>query len=154
MTKLYLICGFLGAGKTTYSQKLVKSKNTLHLNPDEWCMKLFSKEEYEQNWSDCFSKTIDFLWIKIKEAAKSNQDVILDMGFWTKESRDEARKQALELGLEPEVHYVYAPDEVLKERISHRTGVIAENNLRQFDSVKKSFEPPKPDEPHVLVNNF
>ncbi len=154
MTKLYLICGFLGAGKTTYSKKLAKSKNALHLNPDEWCMKLFPKEAYEQNWSDCFSKTIDFLWIKTKEAAASNQEVIFDMGFWTKESRDEARKQALALGLEPEVHYVYAPDEVLKERISHRTGVIAENNLRQFDMIKQSFEPPQPDEHHVLVNNF
>ncbi len=154
MTKLYLICGFLGAGKTTYSRALAAKENAIHLNPDEWCMKLFSKKAYEQNWSECFSQTIDRLWQEIKDAALCNQDVIFDMGFWTKESRDEARKRALELGLESEVHYVYAPDEVLKERISHRTGVIAENNLRQFDSVKQSFEPPQPDEPHILVNNF
>ncbi len=154
MSKLYLICGFLGAGKTTYSQKLALGKNALHLNPDEWCVKLFPKDVYEKNWSDCFTKTIEVLWIKTKEAATCNQDVIFDMGFWTKESRDDARNRALALGMETELHYVYAPDEILKERISHRTGLIAENNLRQFDRIKQSFEPPCPNEPHVLVNNF
>ena len=64
----YLICGFLGAGKTTYSQKLSKETGAIHLNPDEWCMKLFSKEEY----------------------AQKGKSIIFDMGFWTKQSRDEA----------------------------------------------------------------
>ena len=44
----YLICGFLGAGKTTYSKKLAQQTNATHLNADELCMKLFKKEEYEK----------------------------------------------------------------------------------------------------------
>ena len=50
----YLICGFLGAGKTTYSQKLSKETGAIHLNPDEWCIKLFSKEEYEKKLGQVF----------------------------------------------------------------------------------------------------
>ena len=61
----YLICGFLGAGKTTYSPKLSKETGAIHLNPDKWCMKLFSKKEYEQNWNKCFSETIEYLWKKV-----------------------------------------------------------------------------------------
>ena len=47
----YLICGFLGAGKTTYSQKLSKETGAIHLNPDQYCMELFDKTEYEENFN-------------------------------------------------------------------------------------------------------
>ena len=77
----YLICGFLGAGKTTYSQKLAQETGAIHLNPDEWCMKLFDRTEYEKNWDICFSKTIALLWEKASEYAKQNKSVIFDMGF-------------------------------------------------------------------------
>ena len=90
----YLICGFLGAGKTTYSQKLSEETEAIHLNPDEWCMKLFSTEEYEQNWDKCFSKTIEHLWKKAEEYAQNGKSIIFDMGFWTKLSRDEATQRA------------------------------------------------------------
>lgn len=50
MTKptYYLVCGFLGAVKTTHSKKLAQETGAIHLNPDEWCVKLFSKTEYEK----------------------------------------------------------------------------------------------------------
>lgn len=90
----YLICGFLGAGKTTYSQKLAKETGAIHLNPEQYCMELFDKTEYEKNWDKCFSETIDYLWKKAEEYAKNGKSVIFDMGFWTKISRDEATQRA------------------------------------------------------------
>lgn len=150
----YLICGFLGAGKTTYSQKLSKETGAIHLNPDEWCMKLFSKEEYEQNWSKCFSETIEHLWKKAEEYAKNKKSVIFDMGFWTKLSRDEATQRAKDLGFNPVIHFLNVPDEILKQRISAREGTIAEYNLKHFDELKKQFEVPTKTEKYVKYDNY
>ena len=150
----YLICGFLGAGKTTYSKKLAQETGGIHFNPDEWCVKLFSKAEYEQNWSECFSKTIDYLWKKASDYAKQGKSVIFDMGFWTKQSRQEATEKSIKLGFLPLVHYVYAPDNILKQRISKRSGTIADYNLKHFDELKKQFEEPESIEQVIKIKNY
>ena len=150
----YLICGFLGAGKTTCSQKLSTQTNAVHLNPDEECMKLFSQNEYEANWDDCFKKTVNILWQKAEEYAKQNISVIFDMGFWDKKNRQDAYKKAFELGFEPVIYYIYTPDEILKQRISQRKGVIAEQNLKNFDKLKQFFEAPDDDEFFIKFDNY
>lgn len=150
---IYLICGFLGAGKTTYSQKLAVTTNSVHLNPDEWCMKLFSKTEYETNWDDCFKYTVNHLWQKANEYALQNKNVIFDMGFWDKKDRQTAYKKACNMGFQPVFCYVYAPDDILMKRISQRKGVIAENNLKNFSNLKNLFEEPGEDEFYILVDN-
>lgn len=151
---LYLICGFLGAGKTTFSKKLAREKQAIHLNPDEACCKLFSKQEYENNWEECFAKTMDILWNEATKAIKSGTDVIFDAGFWSKASRDKARQKARDIGAEPIVYYLYAPDEELKHRISQRKGRIAENNIKNFQTIKKLFEEPSGREIFVRINHF
>ena len=150
----YIICGFLGAGKTTYSKKLAQETGAMHLNADEYCMELFSKDEYEENWEECFLKTLEYLWEIALELSKIEKSVILDIGFWSKQSRDEAYKKALELGFLPIVHYVYAPDNILKERIAKRKGAIAENNIKNFDEIKKLFEEPGMGEKYIKIDNF
>lgn len=150
----YLICGFLGAGKTTYSKKLAQETNAVHLNADEWCMKLFSKEEYEKNWENCFLKTMDYLWKQAAELFQQKKSVILDIGFWTMQERHNAYTQAIQLGFEPIIHYIYAPDNILKNRISQRTGAIADYNLIHFDEIKKKFEEPNNSENYIKINNI
>lgn len=151
---VYLICGFLGAGKTTYSQKLAQDTKAIHLNPDEICMQKYSPEEYETNWEACFAQTLDFLWQEIGKHIKNNQDVIFDVGFWSKSSRNEAVAKVKQLGGTPIIYYIYAPDYILKQRIKSRTGKIAEHNFLHFDDIKQSFEAPSPDENFITINNF
>lgn len=150
----YLICGFLGAGKTTYSKQLSQKTGAIHLNPDDYCMKLFSKEEYEKNWDRCFGETIEHLWEKATEYARQGKSIIFDMGFWTKQSRYEAIERAIHSGFNPIIHYVYAPDSTLKERISKRQGTIADYNFNHFDELKKRFEEPEEKEQYVKIKNY
>ena len=154
MAKICFVCGFLGAGKTTVSKKLTMEYRAEHLNADNLCMKLHKPEEYETNWEDCFSKTMDVLWQKAEKCALENKNIIFDIGFWDKKSRKDAFKKAISLGLEPKLYYVYAPDEILKQRIAIRSGAIAEYNLKNFEKLKLLFEEPKNDEPHIRVNNY
>ena len=150
----YLICGFIGAGKSTYSKKLALQTGATHLNTDEWCMKLFSPEEYQQNWSDCFVKTVEYLWTEAAKEKEKGNSVIFDMGFWTKQSRKYGIKKATKLGFIPKIHYVYAPDKILKERISKRGFIWDEQHLQNFDKIKLNFQKPRFSEKYVKIKNY
>jgi predicted kinase len=150
---LYIIHGFIGAGKTTFSKKLESEIGAIRLNPDEWCVKIFEKKDYETNWEKCFADTMNILWNKTVENLKNGKSVILDMGFWDKESRDFARMIAKQNGADFKHYYIFTPDNVAKARISSRKGKIAENNIKNFDEIKKLFCPPDDDEIHTVINN-
>lgn len=154
ISDVYLICGFLGAGKTTCSKKLAQDIGAVRLNVDEVCMQKYTPAEYEKNWELCFSQTLDFLWQKTAEYIKQGKDVIFDVGFWSKASRDEAVQKIKQLGGNPIIYYIYAPDEILKQRISTRSGKIAEHNLSHFDDIKKYFEEPSAPEHFIKIDNF
>ena len=154
MAKLFLMCGFLGAGKTTVSKQLADKCNAEYMNVDETVMKNFTPIEYENNWEACFGKAEEMLWRKIHNCALHNKNVVFDVGFWTRQSREVARMRAKHVGMEPMLYYVYAPDEILKQRIAQRSGKIAENNVKNFDTIKQMFEIPQADEEFVQVDNF
>lgn len=154
MAKLFLICGFLGAGKTTVSKRLADEYNAEYMNVDETVMKTFTPDEYENNWETCFGKAEEMLWQKVQECAEHNKNVVFDVGFWTRKSRDDARLRATQVGMAPVLYYVYAPDKILKQRIAKRPGKIAANNVKNFDTIKQMFEPPQADEEFVQVDNF
>lgn len=150
---LYIIHGFIGAGKTTFSKKLASEIGAVHLNPDEWCVKLFSKKNYEANWEKCFADTMDILWNKTKEYLNKGTDVILDMVFWDRESRNLAKDVATKSNSYFKHYYIYVPDNIAKQRILQRTGKIAENNVKYFDEIKKLFSAPESDEDAIIINN-
>lgn len=154
MCVLYIIQGFLGAGKTTYSKNLSQKLNVTRLNADEWCEENFLPEKLSNEWDACFSEAIKTLWKQAEKFLKNKNSVILDFGFWSKESRDYARSRAKELNVEIQHHYVFAPDQILLERIKKRSGAIAENNVLNFIKIKRSFEEPTEDECAILIENY
>lgn len=148
---LHIIHGFLGAGKTTFSQKLTKELNAVHLNPDEWCVKLFTKEEYEKAWEKCFSSTLDMLWQKTREYLNNGTDVVFDSGFWDRGSRDYARQVAKQCQAGFKHYFLDTPDEIAKQRLARRSGKIAINNIKHYDEIKKLFSRPDTDEEVIIV---
>ena len=152
---LYIIQGFIGAGKSTFSRKLSQETGAIHLNPDEWVLKYFKQDEYMKNWDTCFESTVDKLWEMAKQYLNNGKDVIFDMGFWLKKDRDLARDVARKCNADCKLYYLYVPDNILKERIvADRPPEWAERHLQNFDNNKKRFEEPQPDENAIIINNF
>jgi predicted kinase len=151
---LYIIHGFLGSGKTTFSKKLSLETGAVHINPDEWCVKLFDKKDCEQHWEKCFDETVDILWKKAAEYLNNGTDVIFDMGFWDRQSRNHAKSIAAECSSDFKHYYLYVPDNIAKERILSRSGKTAENNVNNFDKIKKRFSEPDTDEDVIVINNY
>jgi len=44
---IHLVCGPIGAGKTTYAKDLSKKENTILFSEDDWLRKLFVPEAPE-----------------------------------------------------------------------------------------------------------
>lgn len=154
MPEFHIICGFLGAGKTTYSKKIALEINAEHLEADNLCMSLFSQEEYENHWEDCFTKTVEIMWKKAALCAQKGKNVIFDTGFWSAAGRKDAEQRAQQLGFTPIIDYIYAPDDILKARIAQRQGEIARRNLQNFDKTKQLFEAPGENETFNRIDNY
>ena len=151
---LYIIQGFIAAGKSTFSNKLKKETDSIHLNPDEWVTKMYEYDYYMSHWEECFDNTLNHLWKLTKEYLTGNKNVIFDMGFWKKEDRDYARKIANECNCDCVHYYLYVPDEVLKERIiTTRDSNWAKLHLDNFDLNKSKFEEPI-NEDVIIIHNY
>lgn len=63
----YVICGFIGAGKTTFARKLEKETGAIRITKDEWMIKIFGNKiasddnfaEYDKNVTE-LAKDIAF----------------------------------------------------------------------------------------------
>lgn len=152
---LHIMQGFIAAGKSTYAQKLAAELGAVHLNPDIWVTENFSKEEYMQNWNKCFEIAVKALWEETKKHLSAQTDVILDMGFWRRKDRKYAKMIAEKCGTDFKHYYIYAPDEVLKQRIVEtRPPEWAEKHLANFAENKNIFQEPEADETPVIINNY
>lgn len=156
MVKVYLICGKLCCGKTTYSQKLCAESDAVLLSVDEMTLPVFGQncgekhDEYVLNAKKyLLNKSLDFI--------DKNISVVLDWGFWTSKEREFTKDFYKSLGIDFELHYIDISDETWKIRINQRNETVLtkkttayyvdENLLAKFNSM---FEAPSEDEIDVV----
>lgn len=113
---LILFCGLPGSGKTTMAKILEKERRAIRLCPDEWKAEL----GFDFFNADSTSRIEAKLWKMGKELLLLGQDVILENGFWPRIERADLRKQAKDLGVETELHYLEIPFNELMRRIEIR----------------------------------
>jgi len=157
MSKLTILNGTIGSGKTTYAKKIEATSNAVRFNVDEWMLSLFGEADMER---DVFESKITFLETQFKTLAQSflnnNVDVIMDFGGWAKSDRDQKRAWAKTLNCELNMVYLATPFEVCKARVLKRTEDKTENNYmfdeQTIDVLFGFFEVPKIDEVfHTVV---
>ena len=156
MAKVYLICGKLCCGKTTYSQKLCNENGALLLSVDEMTLTVFG-----QNCGDKHDEYVlnakKYLLNKSLELIDKNINIVLDWGFWTRKEREFAKDFYKSRGIDCELHYIDISDDVCKARIEKRNKAVLtdktsayyvdENLLDKFNSI---FETPSEDEIDVV----
>lgn len=132
MTKLICICGKIGCGKTYYANQLKEKEHGVILSTDEVTYDLTNNEQGEEY--DEFVRRVNlYLRKKSVEIVKAGCTVILDWGFWTKESRNEIRKYGENNGVLVEMHYIDIDDRTWYENIEERNNdVLAGNGGSSF----------------------
>ena len=124
MAKIYMTCGRLCSGKSTYARLLRDKLHGVILSVDELMIDILGKDCGEMH-DEYVKRTELFLYKKSSEIVSQGIDVILDLGFWTREERDHARKYFSSLGIGYEFHYIDISGEEWKKRIENRNSLVS-----------------------------
>ena len=155
----HVICGFIGAGKTTFARKLEKETGAVRITKDEWLVKIFGSKITSDSNFEKYDKKVTELAKQIAfKILESGSDVIIDEGFWVKTQRNDIKKKIIDIGAKPILYYVESPIEKMRERVVDRSKIPPEDSFEisgeMFDSYVTYWEPPTEDEEFILVNKF
>jgi len=132
-SRLIIICGLPGAGKTTLARRLQTRVRAVRFAPDEWMHDLALSI-----WDEAMRARIEALqWKLTQELLLAGVNVIIEWGTWGRSERDALRVGARQLGAAVELHYLFAPPDVLFDRIQHRG---LENPPIQREALNRWFE--------------
>ena len=156
MAKVFMICGKICCGKTTYAKKLCTDHNAVLLSVDEITLALFGQHCGEKH-DEYVEKTEKYLFNKSLELIENDISVVLDWGFWTKKERESAKEFYKSRNIECELHYIDISDETWKSRLHKRNNevfanetsayYVDDNLAAKFNSI---FEAPTEDEIDVV----
>lgn len=141
MTRLILVCGPTGVGKTTYSISLAKEIEAIRFSIDPWMQTLFSKDMTELDYSwmiERVNRCYEQIWEISAQILEKNGSVILDLGFTAKEQRDIFSNLAKDLSLNSEIHYLNASTETRKQRVDKRN-TEKDPNVYSFEVTDEMF---------------
>lgn len=156
MPKVIIICGKICSGKSTYADRITKTRKAIILSVDEIMLTLFG-----QNADDSYvARAKSYLYKKSLEILGIEIDVVLDWGFWTQKEREYAKKFYTPKNIKPEFHYLDVDYNEWQNRINKRNKDIRENKFRSYYVDKaliakflKTFEEPDKSEIDVWVKN-
>jgi predicted kinase len=141
-SRLIIVCGLPGAGKTTLAKKLERNLGAVRLCPDEWMEELGI-----DLWDEAMRAKIEALqWTLGRQLLVLGQTIVIEWGTWGRCERDTLRTGARALGAAVELHYVSEEFEVLFERIQRRgmeDPPITREQMRQW---AQAFDVPTADE--------
>ena len=131
MTKVFLICGKICCGKTTYAEKLCIENNAILLSVDEITLALFGQHCGDKH-DEYVERTEKYLLNKSLELIENNINVVLDWGFWTKAERKAVKEFYKSRNIECELHYIDISDETWKSRLHKRNNAVLSNETSAY----------------------
>lgn len=141
-SRLIIVCGLPGSGKTTLAKSLENSLRAIRFSPDDWMDALSINLWDEENRA-----RIEALQWKIAQQLLAlGIVVIIEWGTWGRSERDALRLGARALGAAVELHYLNASADVLFDRIQRRG---LEKPPIERDTVTRwlnAFQAPTPEE--------
>ena len=155
---VYLICGFIGAGKTTFAKKLEEKTGAVRITKDEWSIRLIGNDPTIDGYAEWDRKIIKLSRDVAFQLVEKGTDVIIDEGFWEKETRDEMRKRTDAIGAKAVMYYVDTPIDTIRERVVGRNNNITKDSFKisrkMLDSYLMSWQPPSEDEDYILASEM
>ena len=155
---IHLICGPIGAGKTTYAIKLAKEKSAIRFSEDEWLAKLFVPDAPEGllsqpmqvvgEWAaEKYLRCRGQIWLTCQQLIANNISIVLDGAAANKAQRDIIRKKAQENNIGFQLHYIHAAKDVRHERVFGRNKAQGETYSLEvtpamFEHTESFFEAP------------
>ena len=158
MAKLLFMCGKMAAGKSTLSKKLAAQDNAVLLIQDEFLARLFPGDIVDiPGFVKYSSRLKDALQGHICSLLSKGVTVVLDFPGNTRKQRAWFREMFEAAGVEHELHYVVASDELCKRQLKVRSKDLPEGSAwtsdAEFDAITAYFEPPAADEHFNIIRH-
>ena len=119
--KLYFMCGKMAAGKSTHAKKLAKAKDAVIFVQDEILDALYPGEiRVIDDFVKYSARVRDVVSPYVTQLLARGISVVLDFPGNTLSQRDWFRGLIKATGVEHELHYVDAPDDLCKRQLQQR----------------------------------
>src|SRR6266513_2466699 len=153
---VYLICGFIGAGKTTFAKKLEEKTGAVRITKDEWSIHFIGNDPTIDGYAEWDTKIIELSRNFAFQLVEKGIDVIIDEGFWEKETRVKMKKRIEALGAKEVLYYLDTPIETIRERVVGRNSNLTKDsfkiNREMLDNYLKYWQAPSEDEDYILAS--
>ena len=158
MGSVILICGKLCSGKSYYARRIAKERTAVILSCDELMYDLFRREEGAEH--DKYVQRVQQYLLRKATEIVTLQDVVLDWGFWTKQTRADTAEYFSSLGIPFEWHYVPVDNSTWETRIAHRNNRVLSGETTDYyvddglmEKFRTIFEEPNEMTMDVIVSS-
>ncbi len=157
MAKVIVVCGKICCGKSYYSNQIKTKENAVILSCDEVSNFLFDNN-LGDNHDEILKRIKQYLLSKALDILKTNTNIILDWGFWTKQERNYIKNFFKDKNINYELHYIKINDVDWKKNIKERNEkVLSANSQNDYyldegllNKLLSMWEEPTNDEIDVL----
>ena len=157
MPDVYLLVGLTGAGKTTYSKRVLEPAGVVRLSVDELIFQErgrygidYPASEYAKLYAPALETVRGLL---LTELAKGH-DVALDLGIWSREDRDDWKRLLEAAGARWRLLYFPVSHAELRQRLVERNRLDGPDALRveesDLDDFYARFEEPRDEGEEVI----
>lgn len=155
---VYVLCAFIGAGKTTFARTLEESTDAVRITKDEWLIRLIGNDPTIDGYEDFDHGVCELSRDVAFQLAEKGLDVIIDEGVWEKELRDELKRRIEAVGAQAVLYYLDTPMETIRERVARRNANPTKDSFKISEDLLngylKYWEPPGEDEEYVLASKI
>jgi predicted kinase len=152
---VYIICGFIGAGKTTFAKKLEAETGAVRITKDEWSICLIGNDPTIDGYEEWDHKIVELSRDVAFQLAEKGIDVIIDEGFWEKEQRVKMSRRIEAIGAKEVLYYVDTPIETIRQRVEERNNNVTKDSFEiseaMLDDYLKHWQPPNEEESYILA---
>jgi hypothetical protein len=148
-TKLILVCGLPGTGKTTVAEAIAAKTKAYVLSTDVIRKEIIDKPEYSEKEKEL---VYNLIFGMAQQMLGSSKSVLVDGTFYRKDLRDNVREIADAMKSEFIVVEVVCDESVIRKRLDRRckTCCTSDADFSVYQKLKKSFEPIK--EKHFTID--
>lgn len=153
---IHLIHGFIGFGKSKISKELAHELPAVVLNNDDFMAKLYGKNPPAEMFRDYYNRIDGLIWDLAENIVRAGTDVIIDYGFWTRQSRAEAYARAKKITENVVFHNVQCDMDTARQSVierNRRHPDVLFIDAATFDLFRPQFEPISDDEHYPVINH-
>ena len=157
MTTLYLLCGKIGAGKSTLAKQLAARPATLLISEDHWTSTLYVDElKTIEDYGRLSARLRAAMTPHIVDILRLGLSVVLDFPANTVRQRAWMRELIDKAQVPHELHLLDLPDAICKQRLRARNASgehpfqVSDEEYEQFT---RYFVPPTADEGFNVIRH-